>query len=80
MKGVKASGRGDRGQTSLYTKRSDYDIPAAAAIHRLAWNVWVPKDSVIVKVAEQLQLLTDGWIGGIERRIQQDVILRFWVS
>jgi osmotically-inducible protein OsmY len=53
------------------TKRNDEDI-AAAAIDRLAWNVSVPKDSVMVKVE-------NGWVtltGQVDWWYQKDAVER----
>jgi osmotically-inducible protein OsmY len=54
VKGVKGVAEEIEVRLPFDTKRSDDDI-AAAAIYRLAWNVSVPKDSVIVRVE-------NGWV------------------
>jgi osmotically-inducible protein OsmY len=50
-----------------YHVRNDEDI-AGAAIHALQWDVWVPADSIKVKVS-------DGWItleGAVDYKYQQE--------
>lgn len=54
VKGVRGVAEEIEVKLPFDAKRSDDDI-AAAAIDRLAWNVSVPKDSVIVKVE-------NGWV------------------
>jgi osmotically-inducible protein OsmY len=73
VKGVKAVAEEIEVRLPFDTKRSDDDI-AAAAIHRLAWNVSVPKDSVIVKVENGWVTLTgqvDWWYQ--REAVEQDI-------
>jgi osmotically-inducible protein OsmY len=71
VKGVKGVAEEIEVRLPFDAKRSDDDI-AAAAIDRLAWNVSVPKDSVIVKVE-------NGWVtltGQVDWWYQKDAVER----
>jgi osmotically-inducible protein OsmY len=74
VKGVKGVAEEIEVKLPFETKRSDDDI-AAAAIGRLAWNVSVPKDSVIVKVENGWVTLTgqvDWWYQ--RNAVEQDIL------
>jgi osmotically-inducible protein OsmY len=69
VKGVKAVAEEIEVRLPIDTRRPDEDI-AAAAINRLAWNVFVPKDSVNVKVES-------GWVtltGQVDWWYQRDAV------
>ena len=71
VKGVKGVAEEIEVKLPFETRRSDDDI-AAAAIDRLAWNVSVPKDSVMVKVE-------NGWVtltGQVDWWYQKDAVER----
>ena len=73
VKGVKAVAEEIEVRLPFETQRSDADI-AAAAIERLAWNVSVPKDSVMVKVENGWVTLTgqvDWWFQ--KQAAEQDI-------
>jgi osmotically-inducible protein OsmY len=67
VNGVKAVAEEIEVRLSFDMKRSDADI-AAAAVNRLAWNVYVPKDAVKVQVEK-------GWVtlsGHVEWHYEKD--------
>jgi osmotically-inducible protein OsmY len=71
VKGVKGVAEEIEVRLPFDTKRNDDDI-AAAAIDRLAWNVSVPKDSIVVKVE-------NGWVtltGQVDWWYQKDAVER----
>jgi len=71
VKGVKGVAEEIEVKLLFDTTRSDEDI-AAAAIDRLAWNVSVPKDGVVVKVE-------NGWVtltGQVDWWYQKDAVER----